>query len=342
MVFVKVRETYDLHTVRNKMSVIAVHTPDPKIIKANFPGLLMQCKAYRPYSCDIRVACASMLPVDPQGVGTAEGDIAPEDMFNPILYSAMSNFGMSQLEARINEMAARPTSSSADVVGNSAVIDVDSLTTETDEFPIYYGLLSNAHGWKHANPQSGLQMSGLKPYVYELLYNIGDTAPAANGGSSVGQAAPSPTADGSSVVVPPTYAIRGNGKPMPMINCTSYTVDGARNPFVSHTAASSTMPDFHELDVPWIKAVVAGIIVPPSRLHELFYRMVVEWTIEFSTIRSLSEVCSFNAIGGIGNITHWQNYDYSATKAAITGDDASLMDKDSTMVSANVEINKVM
>ena len=99
MVFVKVRETYDLHTVRNKMSVIAIHTPDPKIIKNNFPGLLMQCKSYRPYSCDVKLACASVLPVDPLGVGLAEGDVAPEDMFNPILYSAMSNFGMSQLEA---------------------------------------------------------------------------------------------------------------------------------------------------------------------------------------------------------------------------------------------------
>ena len=53
MVFVKVRETYDLHTVKNKMTVIGVHTPKPDIIKKNFPGLLMQCRAYRPVSCDI-------------------------------------------------------------------------------------------------------------------------------------------------------------------------------------------------------------------------------------------------------------------------------------------------
>ena len=133
MVFVKVRETYDLHTVRNKMSVIAIHTPKPQILKNNFPGLLMQCKSYRPFSCDVRLACASVLPVDPQGVGLSEGDVAPEDMFNPILYSAMSNFGMSQLEARINLMTASPSIGGADIDGDTAIVDVDSLTDKPEE-----------------------------------------------------------------------------------------------------------------------------------------------------------------------------------------------------------------
>ena len=104
MVVVKVRETYDLHTTQNKMTVIAIHTPKPDIIKRNYPGLLMQCKMYRPVSADVRVACASVLHLDPLGVGTSPGDVAPEDVFNPILYKAMSNKGMSQLEARINGM----------------------------------------------------------------------------------------------------------------------------------------------------------------------------------------------------------------------------------------------
>lgn len=77
MVFVKVRETYDLHTLQDKMTVIGIHTPGSTIIKQNYPGLLMQCKGYRPVSCDVKLACASMLPLDPQGIGLEEGDVAP-------------------------------------------------------------------------------------------------------------------------------------------------------------------------------------------------------------------------------------------------------------------------
>lgn len=215
MVFVKVRETYDLHTVKNKMTVIAIHTPKPDIIKANFPGLLMQCKAYRPVSADVRVACASVLPLDPLGVGLEEGSVAPEDVFNPILYKACSNFGMSQIEARINALSG--VGSGVDVVGQTANVDVDTLTSATDEFPIYYGFLSNAHEWRHANPQSGLEMTGLRPLVYEVLYNIGDTA-------SAGYPAPIepgyPDAQGGKASLG-AMAIRGNAKPLPWINCNS-------------------------------------------------------------------------------------------------------------------------
>lgn len=339
MVFVKVRETYDLATVRNKMTVIGVHTPHPDILKKNFPGLLMQCKAYRPYSCDVRIACASVLPSDPLGVGLAEGDIAPEDMFNPILYSAMSNFGMSQLEARINYM--RQAGTQADVVGTSAQVDVDTVTSASDEFPIYYGLLSNAHGWKHANPQSGLEMNNLVPLVYEIVYNIGDTYGNAQGINLLSYSAPNP--DGSMATASAT-GIRGNAKRMPMINCTAYT--GSPNsdnpPVQPGFSYGSGVPGNASQVVPWIPVMVSAIIIPPSRLHQLFYRMVIEWTIEFSGIRPIGEITTFNGLADLGNTTHYQNYSYEATKEAVTGTRDSIMDSDQAMVSANVEITKVM
>ena len=339
MVFVKVRETYDLHTVQNKMTVIAIHTPKPDIIKANFPGLLMQCKAYRPVSADVRVACASTLPLDPQGVGLAEGDVAPEDLFNPILYKACSNFGMSQIEARINQVA-NALATGVDVAGQTAGVDVDTLTAGTDEFPIYYGFLSNAHEFRHANPQQGLEMTGLKPLVYEVLYNIGDnaqgnvTTPASDGPGYPGQ-------DGTKQVLVPR-AIRGNAKPLPFINCTSYNPTGARHPgFLVGADVVGQSVQNDEQDVPWINCVVGAIIVPPSRLHELFYRMVVEWTIEFSAIRPIGEITNWAGLGILGNMTHYQNYSFEATKQVL-GVEGDVMDHDQTMVSANVEIDKVM
>lgn len=342
MVFVKVRETYDLHTTKNKMTVIGIHTPKPDIIKKNYPGLLMQCKAYRPVSADVRIACASMLPLDPQGIGTSEGDVAPEDVFNPILYKAMSNKGMSQLEARINYMSQNGGDPNLDVDGISASVEVNGFTTYNDEFPIYYGLLSNTHDWKHANPQAGLAMTGLKPLVYEILYNVGDnTRLAGDTGNGVYRA---PGQNGS-VVAGSVDSILGSAKPLPFMNCTSYTLDtsGATPTGISDGGFNyPAAPSNAEQNVPWIKVFCGCIIVPPSRLHELYYRMVVEWTIEFSQLRPIGEITDFNGLVQIGNATHFQNYSYESTKSAVTGTDESMLDSDSCMASANVDINKVM
>lgn len=339
MVFVKVRETYDLHTVQNKMTVIAVHTPKPDIIKANFPGLLMQCKAYRPVSADVRVACASVLPLDPQGVGLTEGSVAPEDVFNPILYKACSNLGMSQIEARIWQLAQDPQ---ADVKGQSAHVDVDSTTSYPDEFPVYYGFLSNAHGFRHANPQAGLEMTDLKPLVYEMLYNVGDNDPKSAGNSGTRDTITYPAGDGTQTRGSQVSGIRGNGKPIPFINCTAYSSNlkdpgfsiptGGEYPNVMYNAGT---------EIPYINCVVGAIIIPPSRLHELFYRMVVEWTIEFSQIRPLGEITNWAGLNALAGITHYQNYSYANTKKAITGSDESVMTEDTCMVSTTAPIEKV-
>lgn len=340
MVFVKVRETYDLKTVKNKMTIIGIHTPKSNIIKANFPGLLMQCKAYRPVSCDVRIACASMLPVDPLGVGQSEGDIAPEDLFNPILYKAITNVGMSQIEAAITYLNVNQSGSN-EVNGPSAGVDVNSVTTDNDEFDTYYGLLANSHGWKHANPQQGLQMTGLKPLVFEMLYNVGDNN-AIEGTSYNATGYPAPNNAGNRVM-PNAVGFRGNAKPMPFINCTAYSVtNAAQGTGVAEAGFKGTgMPINAETDVPAPCVVCGCIIVPPSRLHELFYRMVVEWTLEFTGIRPLGEITNWAGLRTIAGVTHYKNYDYSNTSKAL-GVEKTNLSSDTDCVSANVEIEKVM
>lgn len=340
MVFVKVREVYDLHTVQNKMTVIGIHTPKPDIIKANFPGLLMQCKAYRPYSCDVKVACASQQALDPLGVGTTEGDVAPEDLFNPILYKAISNVGMSQLEMRIFALATNKFGESqpVDVDGPSVAVDVDDVTNMTDEFPVYYGLLSNGHGFRTADPQAGLEMRGLKPLVYEVLQNIGDNGPLGSDGHSI-QYPGAPDTDGSLWGRPYPQVIRGGAKPLPLINCTSYSSGDAVPGFDSGQTSDRVVN--HEIEVPWINCVVGAIIIPPSRLHELFYRMVVEWTLEFTSIRPIGEITSWTGLSRLGGITHYQNYSFENTKQAL-GVEQEIMDRSQAMIDANVDIKKVM
>lgn len=347
MVFVKVRETYDLHTVQNKMTVIAIHTPKPDIIKKNYPGLLLQCKAYRPVSADVRLACASVLPLDPLGVGTAEGDVAPEDVFNPILYKAMSNKGMSQLESRINDLVDKSASyiGTSDVVGSSAIIEVDDVTTAVDEFPIYYGLLSNTRDWKHAHPQQGLSMSNLRPLVYDMVYNVGDMRQVTQG--SAGSVPYSVMDSDGSSGTDYASAMLGDARPMPFIPCTNYTGSGDGNYALAGFPAPSGTPAVDEVgnastSVNWLRVVCGAIIVPPSRRHELFFRMVVEWVLEFSKIRPISEITDLHSLARLGNTTHYQNYDYSSAKKVLTGTDDTILDSDTCMVSSNVDVKKVM
>lgn len=340
MVFVKVRETYDLHTTQNKMTVIAIHTPKPDIIKRTYPGLLMQCKTYRPYSCDVRLACASVMPLDPLGVGTAEGDVAPEDVFNPILYKAMSNKGMSMLEGRIHDMVQTGPSvvpGSGDLAGSSASVEVDDFTGLSDEFGVYYGLLSQTNEWKHANPQSGMSMSGLRPLVYDMMYNIGDNRQVNQIGASAELPVRNPV--GVDPVIGTFYGagVLGNAHPMPFIPCTNVTASGSAPGF-----SDDNLPSMAAQSVNWLRVICGCIIVPPSRRHELFFRMVVEWTLEFSSIRPISEVTGINGLAGLGDFTHFQNYDYSSAKKLLTGSEDSILQGDSCMVSSNVNVEKVM
>lgn len=329
MVFVKVREVYDLGTVKNKMTVIAVHTPDPDIIKTNWAGLLMNCKFYRPVSCNVRLACASVLPVDPQGVGLAEGDVAPEDMFNPILYKACTNESFSLLESRILNMNQNVSTlvGPNDVVGDSAAIDVDTVSPYTDDFGIYYGLLSDAHGWRHAMPQQGLTMTGLKPYVHEVLASFGSVGQNNTNPASSPIYAPNGEQTAEVDTLNPFF-MRGHAKPMPRMPTTAFPVINTEVlPGFQNTNGNS------ETTVPYMRTLCGCIIVPPARLHELYFRMVCEWTIEFSEIRTISEIGGWAALNYVGGQTHLQNYDYGSSKVVTST---------AGLASANVDIEKVM
>lgn len=328
MVTVRVRETYDLHTQTGKLTVIGVHTPSADIIQRNYPGLLMQCKAYRPVSCDVRMACASVLPLDPLGVGTSEGAVAPEDIFNPILYKAVGNFGMSQIETYLHQNISTNWVSK----GSSLDADTDGLTT--DDYGLYYGLLANTHEWKHANPQAGMSMSNLRPLVYERLETIGQIGVQSDGEPASYLIAPNP--DGSLANYGGFPSFRGNARAMPWLNCTAFKPNSAVNS-IEHCPSGFVTDNFNNWQVgtPAPKIYCGIIIVPPSRLHQMFYRLVCEWTLEFTTVRPLGDIASWSGLANIGNAQHIQDYSYTSSKTLV--DTTDLVD-----TSEDSGITKVM
>lgn len=330
MVFVKVRETYDLHTIRNKMSVIGVHTPSKGIITRNYPGLLMQCKGYRPVSVDIRLACASVLPLDPQGVGLTEGDVAPEDVFNPILYKTVSNRSMSQIEMFIHESLGNDSP----VSGKGPSVDASNNGVLSDDFNLYYGLLSNTHEWKHANPQQGLEMRNVRPLVHEMNYTIGQ-AEVTVGGNTPALEYFKP--DGTPYPMRSYEKFLGKSKPMPMLWTTQVLVDRTgENPVVERARPGFNDSEWNwQSDVPAPKIFCALLCIPPSRLHQLFYRMVIEWTLEFSQIRSFQDITGWSALAGIGAYQHIQDYSYESKE--LLKEETSMVD-----TSEGTGVTKVM
>lgn len=303
MVFVKVRETYDLHTLTDKISLIGIHTPASHIIRRNYPGLLMQCKAYRPVQADVRMACASVLPLDPNGVGVDADQVSPEDVFNPILYKAISNFGMSQIEAYVN------AGGNFSIQGAGLDAGNDGITS--DDFATYYGLLAQTHEWKHANPQAGFEMRGLKPLVYETYQTIGDNT--GNGainpfGILKGDDSIPQQAGNISV-----QTFRGCAHQMPMLNCTALAqVANAKD------TGFPNNPVNVDTDIPAPKVFCGLIVVPPSRRVSLYYRLVCEWTLEFSMIRPLGDITTWAGLQAIGNTTHYSDYSYDSKELSST------------------------
>lgn len=319
-VLVKVSETYDLSTKVGKMGIIGIHTPFSDLITRHYAGLVQNFKYARFVSCDVAMACASMLPADPLQIGVEAGSIAPQDMFNPILYRAVSNESMNNILGFIGSKGRlNATMSKGSVVDiNDAVFN--SGETVLDQFSMYYGLLSNTEGWRKAMPQAGLTMTGLYPMVYQLLASTAQTPPGginldfsspdfANGGLAV------PSSDTNIVTKNSVAVMRGNGMRMPRFPTITYTNVGTRDTELGpSTNVTSNLSD-NSFD-----AYVAMIILPPAKLNQLFYRLKVTWTIAFEGLRSITDISRWNALADIGNESYGTDYaSQSKSMSSING-----------------------
>ncbi len=316
MVFVRVSETYDLSTKVNKLGIVGVHTPKTDLIARNWKGLMMNFGKFRFASCDVTLACASILPADPLQVGVEAGSIAPQDMFNPILYKAVSNDSMNTF-LQFLYGCELGVDNGVVALSKGSIIDVHDtkFTTaagdvEVDQFKMYYGLLSNSGGWKKAMPQAGLQMRGLYPLVFQRLSNVGYTGQDDDSGYV-------PFTNDASTHGPATnYAksLRGHACRMPFVPTTYFVgkntdanVDGSQ---ISHTMDGWNIPS----------AYVGLIILPPAKLNQLYYRLKVTWTVEFSEIRSTLDIANWSILASAGDVAYGTDYTAQASKMSSTLD----------------------
>lgn len=319
MVTVSIRETYDLSTKPGKMGMISVHTPSMDVISRAWSGLIQNHKFMKISHCNIRMACASVLPADPLQVGIEGNAIAPQDMFNPILFSAVSNDSFGTIQTRLYSLGYFNDNQSA-----SVNIDMDPLPDSIDDWGVYYSMLASK-GFKKAMPQSGLSMSSLRPIVHTMYQNIDTNRLTENGNNDILatwnklEGAENPSGVRAAT-------IKGRSCPMPAIP-TMYWQNSGQNTeqFGSTIKAVPTV-------VP--ATYVALILMPPAKLHTLYFRMTVEWFITFKGLRDNMEIST------LANLAYEGNNRFYYTNYA---DQSKSMDNVTNLVdTANTDIEKVM
>lgn len=319
MVTVSIRETYDLSTKPGKMGMISVHTPSMDVISRAWSGLVQNHKFMKISHCNIRMACASVLPADPLQVGIEGNAIAPQDMFNPILFTAVSNDSFGTIQTRLYSLGYFNDNQSA-----SVNIDMDPLPDSVDDWGVYYSMLASA-GFKKAMPQSGLSMSSLRPIVHTMYQNIDTNRDFTNSANDVLNSwDKSNGAEHNTSVRSAT--IKGRAVPMPAIPTMYWNSSGQNTEQFGSTikAVPTVVPATY----------VALILMPPAKLHTLYFRMTVEWFITFKGLRDNMEISTLSNLAYEGNNRfYYTNY----------AEQSKTMDNVTNLVdTANTDIEKVM
>lgn len=329
-VAVSISETYDLSTTKNRLGLIAIRTPSMIAVQKRYPGFIRNFKFLKVKSADVVISCASSLPADPLQVGTQAGKVAPQDMFNPLLYKAVSNDSWNGI---LNRIYAGGTGTSSDSLSGAVRYFRDAFpaSSDNDVMAMYYSLLSDP-SFKKAHVQAGLEMRHLVPLVYHVLNGSG-TTPSNNGTNiaGIGQMNEVNYVDGSgSMGVTGNLAYNGAGSlkgrpvPMPPVECTPYvynTTDGTVTNTEFTPAVGNIVPTY-----------VGCVIVPPASLNITYFRMTVRWNLEFFHVASDIAKGLPVTLSAIGSYAYLQ---YQNTQQTISA--SKISDVSETAVNADVD-----
>lgn len=340
MVTVSVSEVYDLSTVKDRMTLIGVHTPTKELIQKTYPGLCMNSKYCRIVKTDVVLSAVSgTVAITPDMVGdNAVDGIAPEDVLNPILYKAVSNDSWSTLEARLHGLMAQAQGlegATVPLTGSQAFAENEDVTGLSDEFGVYYSLLSNRDGFKIAPIQNGLELRGLVPLVFDKWYTHGENAYEGGEDNDKGQTIIEPSTGGLGRYGFPAHAMRGKAHPMPKFNTTYITgVDGAEYPDTIQAGMDGSLQNLQTRMPDIAPVMLACILMPPCRKTKLFFRMRVRTWIEFTEVRPIQEITSFAQMSSVyAPVVYHSDYH----------EQSSRMDNVTDMVDTkNADITKIM
>lgn len=312
MVVVRMTEMYDMCTTKGKIGLIGIHTPSAEGMAKRWKGLFDNHRYYKILGCDVKIACASVLPADPLQVGVEAGDIAPQDMMNPILYCTMTNEGWNAL---VNRVYANITQgyNEIDTASVRGMPDAFSGLSESEQETLYYQMLSSDR-FRKAMPQNGLTMSNVKPLVHQLVSTFGQSGNTlVENQTGVNANVATTTALGVPYQGNLNFAnrvIRGKALPYPRLPCS---IPGSKTG--DSDGAYAGLPNGVPLltvNAPF-KTMCACICLPPAKLNEFYFRMLVTWRIAFIQPCTMMEKTQAGQYGDTTDI-YYRGYSFSEAK----------------------------
>lgn len=302
-------ETYDLNTVNNELSLLAIHTPQANTLKAMFHGFFEQYRKFKILGCNFKMVCASQQALDPTLVGMGTGQIDPRDVLNPILFKACTGESMNVLLDQIYNAGEDAVTAN---YGHSVDQHKDSQQVALDS---YYTLLAD-DSFRREHPQKGITVMGLKPYVHKVVttqpfkwsssssdgaYSGRDLPNLANSSVSSsnrvqGFGAPSGTANYTTDAINPSVFVSNGLTPMPWLDTSFVSVHSFANS--SGQDAGDSRAVTLATNVP--RVYMGCIVLPPSAgTMNLYYRMQIVWHIQFKDFRPAIDLLPVSAPEGI-------------------------------------------
>lgn len=313
MVICKISEMYDMKTAIGRLGLVGIHSPTWAQIDRRWHGYFLNHRFYRVRSCSVRMACASALPPDPLQIGVSGQAIAPQDIMNPILYRAVSNETWNSIVGRLYASSGATTDTNS---VRSFADAISGLTNDECE-SMYYAMLSS-NEWRKAMPQAGLAMNRLRPLVYPIYgtFGTGEVNDSLTAGAS--SILGTPVAGGAVGVQPSAgnvntdRVMRGSAVRMPRLACTMGGMAYDDTDFLNNTPQEVS------------RTYVGAIVLPPAKLTVFYYRLIVDWWIEFSEPVSMLEKLVAKSQAVDGSYTYNRSYQFSSAKELGGNEDGSV------------------
>lgn len=165
----KYQEIYDIQTVSDKVSIIAIHTPTGSKPRQMLSGFFTQFRKYKYDGCSVVGTPAQRLGLSTPQLSTAAGDsmVNPKDVFNPALVRGCHG---DNLNAALNSIYKGAFQSEGSALGLDHFDDIVVPSGDLSWEQMYYRMLQDP-SFKKFSLNSGIKLSGLHPMVYNVASN---------------------------------------------------------------------------------------------------------------------------------------------------------------------------
>lgn len=305
-------ETYDVNTLLNELSILAIHTPQAPALKRMFHGFFEQYRKVKVLGCNFKMVCATRQDLDPTLAGSGAGQIDPRNVLNPILFKACTGEQINVLCDQIYNRSEEIAPTNAYVSGSVG----QHIASGDEAINAYYSLLAD-DSWRKEHPQRGITVMGLKPMVHKVVttqpfkwsvmsgsnsvYGIGTERPSIgddpgtidDNSSGFGFGGQSGSKNASTDPVNPSVFVSNGLTEMPWLD-TSYSkvstyTDGAgqTSNFRKNYLLASNIP----------RVYMGCLILPPSigeNSANLYFRIQINWHILFKDFRPVQDLLALN------------------------------------------------